>query len=501
MKTNTFFKNTLIILITSLVIKILGLLNKIFITRLLGQDGMELYVLTMPSVILLVSISSLSLNVVISKIISENQITRKYSPKKILKKAILLSLLSSFITSLILIIFIKPLTTYLLNNANLFFPILSITILLPFVGISDALRGYFNGIKSMKHSSISTLIEQIFRISSTIILLLLTIKYNIILSVSSTVICLAVGEISSIIYSIIEIKKLGIEDIPNTKGEVKEILDSAIPTTLSRLVSSFSHFLEPIIYTNILLFLLYDQEYIHESYTTITAYVIPFITLTSFVSNAVATSIIPGITESYASNNTKATNYYIDKSIIFTLIPGIFSCIIFYFYAEEYLNLLFNTTNGVELIKYSVFLMIPYYLQTPLTSILQSIGKSKLLFILTITLNITKLSLILLLSLIPFINVGSLITSLVIVIFFDTLIMYLFIKKYTKYKLNLDNWLSIFIVFIIIFLITYLFTILKINYIFSTIILLILTLIISNKLDLITIKSLKSIKNKQKSNS
>ena len=95
MKSNTFFKNTLIILITSLIIKILGLLNKIFITRLLGQDGMSIYVLTMPTVVLLTSFSSLSLNMVMSKIISENQITNKFSPKKLLSKAIFLSLISS----------------------------------------------------------------------------------------------------------------------------------------------------------------------------------------------------------------------------------------------------------------------------------------------------------------------------------------------------------------------------------------------------------------------
>lgn len=491
MKSNTFFKNTLIILITSLIIKILGLLNKIFITRLLGQDGMSIYVLTMPTVVLLTSFSSLSLNMVMSKIISENQITNKFSPKKLLSKAIFLSLISSLITIIILFIFIKPLTRTFLKNANLFFPIISSVFLIPFVGISDALRGYFNGIKNMKHSSISTLLEQIFRISSTIILILLTSKFNILLSVSLTVICLAIGEISSIVYSIIKIKKLGIEDIPNTNGETKEILSLAIPTTLSRLVSSFSHFLEPIIYTNILLLLLYDQDYINNSYTTITAYVIPFITLTSFVSNAVATSIIPGLTQSYTSNNLKSTHYYIDKSIIFTIIPGFFSCIIFYFYAEEYLNLLFNTKDGVEIIKYSIFLMLPYYLQMPLTSILQSIGKSKLLFILTIVLNITKLILIILFSAIPLINAYSLIVSLIVVIILDTFLMCYFIKKYTKYKINIDDFLSILIVFIIIFLITYLFNILKINYIISTIILLVITLIISYKLNLITIKSFK----------
>ena len=182
MKANSFFKNTMVILLTSFIIKILGLLNKIIITRILGLDGMQLYVLTMPTIILLTSISSLSLNPVISKMISENQVTKKYSDKMILRNSILLSLFVSLITIIFLLLFISPLTNTLLKNANLFFPILSSIILIPFVGISDGLKGYFNGIKQMRISSISTLIEQITRISTTIILILVSINYSIILN-------------------------------------------------------------------------------------------------------------------------------------------------------------------------------------------------------------------------------------------------------------------------------------------------------------------------------
>ena len=111
MKTNTFFKNTMVILFTSFVIKLLGLLNKIIII-----DGMSLYVLTMPTLILLTSISSLSLNSVISKLISENEVSHQYSNKALLKKSILLSLISSLITIVILLIIIKPLTNKSMQN-------------------------------------------------------------------------------------------------------------------------------------------------------------------------------------------------------------------------------------------------------------------------------------------------------------------------------------------------------------------------------------------------
>ena len=497
MKANSFFKNTMVILLTSFIIKILGLLNKIVITRILGLEGMQLYVLTMPTIILLTSISSLSLNSVISKMISENQVTKKYSDYLILKKSILLSLFVSIVTIIVLLIFISPLTKVLLKDANLFFPILSSIFLIPFVGISDGLKGYFNGIKQIRYSSISTLIEQITRILSTIILILISIKHSIILSVSFCVLGLAIGEVGSIIYSSINIRKFLSRSSTSCNKETKAILDEAIPTTLSRLVSSFTHFLEPIIYTNILIFLLYKNDYIQETYTTITGYVIPFITLTSFVSNAVSTTIIPGISENYTKKHFYKIHYYIDKAIIFSLIPGFFSCIIFYLFNKEYMNLLFDSSQGIEIIKYTVLLTIPYYLQMPFTSILQALGKNKLMFILTIILNIIKLFLIAILSCIPIINVYSIIISLLLVIYLDTLMMYCFIKKYTKYKLNIDNITSILIIFIFIFVLTYLFKILHIHYLLITFISMTITIILTIKFKLINKNSFNFLKFKK----
>lgn len=496
MKTNSFFKNTMVILITSLIIKILGLVNKIIITRILGIEGMSLYVLTMPTIILLTSISSLSLNSVVSKIVSENKVTKKYSDRKILITSIKLSLKASAITIVLLLIFIKPLTNIFLNNANLFFPILFSIFLIPLVGISDTLRGYFNGIKNMQYSSMSTLIEQISRIISTITFIAITIKYSTILSVALCVIGLGVGEIASIIYSLIKIKRLLPSKEQTNNDEKKAILNEAIPTTLSRLVSSLTHFLEPIIYTNILLFLLYDKLQIQLTYTTISAYVIPFITLTSFVSNAVSTTIIPGISESYSKKLFTKIHYYLDKAIIFALIPGLFSCIIFYLFGKEYLHLLFDTSQGIDIIKYTILLTLPYYLQMPFTSALQAMGKNKHIFILTIILNSLKLLLIIIFSFIPTISVYSLIVSLLCVIYLDTIIMFILIRKYTGYKLNIDNIISILLIFIFIFFITYLLKILGVHYLLTTLISLIITLFLSIKFNLLN-KQLLQLKEKQ----
>ena len=114
-------------------IKVLGLLNKIIITRLLGTTGMALYIMAFPTILLLINISSFSLNITISKIVSENTKTHNYSEKRLIKQGFLLSTIISIITIIGLLVSINIITSKWLNNENLLYPILSAIFLIPLV--------------------------------------------------------------------------------------------------------------------------------------------------------------------------------------------------------------------------------------------------------------------------------------------------------------------------------------------------------------------------------
>ena len=152
--TKTFFFNTLIIVLTGFVIKILGLLNRILITRLLGTEGMSLYILAFPTVVFFLNLAGFSLNLSTSKLIASSLITRQYSPKLILKKSLKISGLVSLSAILILLIILRPLAHRWLNNDKLFFPLSSTAFLIPLVGISEILKGYYAGLKN-EHTSCS----------------------------------------------------------------------------------------------------------------------------------------------------------------------------------------------------------------------------------------------------------------------------------------------------------------------------------------------------------
>ena len=70
---NKFLQATFILMIGGLVTKLLGFAIRIIYTRMVGSDAINLYSLVMPTYSLLLTIATLSLPVVISKLISEHK--------------------------------------------------------------------------------------------------------------------------------------------------------------------------------------------------------------------------------------------------------------------------------------------------------------------------------------------------------------------------------------------------------------------------------------------
>ena len=211
----------------------------------------------------------------------------------------------------------------------------------------------------------------------------------------------------SLIYLIIQIKKEKLTAF-HSKDPTKKILSLAIPSTSSKLIGNITYFLEPIIYTNILVYLNYNYDLIQFNYTIINAYTIPLLTSASFISIALATTIIPNISENYIKQNFNAINYYIKKSLMFSLIPGILISILFFVYPVKYMNLIYGTSEGTSFIKPFVFFFLLYYLQMPFSSILHSIGKNKVQFIISTFFSILRIILIIVLSFIPSIHTAYL---------------------------------------------------------------------------------------------
>ena len=488
-KNNVFIFNTFLIVISGFIVKILGLTNKIFITRLLGTEGMTLYVLAFPTIILFISLASFSLNVTTSKLIAEGLITKKYSPKKILKASINLALKTAFVIETLFLLIISFLVNNLLKTPNLFYPLLMTAFLIPIVGITDTLRGVFSGYQKMKTVALVNIIEQVSRMLFSILGIIILSKYGIIIAVSSTILALSIGELASMIYLIVKIKKLSLENYETENNEKKAVWEMAFPTTISRLIGSFTYFLEPILNTFILIYLGYNKKIIDFDYTVINAYIIPMLTICVFLSNALSTTAVPAISEKASINETTKTFALIDKIFFLSLVPGVIITILLYNYPKDFLNLFFSTTVGHSYIKKYVIVFLFHYIQSPGIAILQALGKSKQVLLICSIFNILKLMLIIALAFIPFIGSYTLFYAIIIVMVMETFTIWFFIYKIVKYVPNNNTLFNLLIISIFIFVFTLFLNLILSNFIIKSVLICIFYLFLIIKFKILHIKA------------
>lgn len=375
MKKSKFIRSSIILIIGGFCTKVLGMLTKIILTRKIGTQGIGLYSLISPTFLLLISISGMGLTTALNVLIS----SKKYNTKNIMIYSLLISLSIDFIIIIFLFLFAKSIAVNLLNNSNLYYPILSMGFVLPFITISNIFRSYYFSKERMLPHVISNILEDLIK------LILIIIFINGFLNSQEKTLTFIIttnifSELSSIIIFLRSFPEFSItkSDLKLNISNIKAILNIAIPTTISRLIGSITYFLEPIILTFVLTKIGYDNNFIVSEYGIINGYVLPIILLPSFFTSAISQALIPSISHSYANKDFKNLKRKINQALIISLLLGLFFTCIFVFGGDFLLSFLYKTHEGSNYIKLLAPIFIFHYLEQPLLSCLQAMNKAKI---------------------------------------------------------------------------------------------------------------------------
>ena len=369
-----FIKSTFILIIGGAITKLMAMIIKIFLTRSIGNNGIGLYMLIMPTFNLFITLCTMSLPTSISKVVSEGK-----RGKKVVLSLIPISIIYNIILMLLLIILAPFIANNLLNNSDTYLPIMGISFTLPFICMSSILKGYFYGHEKMFPYVISNNLEQIIRLLFIIFLIPKLMIYSTKIAVLGVVLINIFSELSSIICLILFIpnKKINLKDLKLDYAIFKDILNISLSTTGSRFIGSISYFLEPVILTFILLKSGYTNNYIVSEYGIITGYVFPLLLIPSFFTMAISTSLLPVVSSSLAKGNITYSKKKLREAITLSLIVGIFFTIFFVTIPDILLKFIYNTTEGITYTKIIAPLFLMHYIQGPLTSYMQGANMAK----------------------------------------------------------------------------------------------------------------------------
>lgn len=430
MKKSKFMKSTVILMIGGLITKLLGMIIKIIQTRLMGTEGIGLYMLISPTFSLLIALAQLGLPVAISTLVARD--TR--NNKKLVFSMIPISLFINAIIMIVLIFCSGYLANQLLQEPRSYYALLSISFVLPFISISSLLRGYFFGKEKMIPHVVSNIVEDIIRLIILSLGIPLFLLKGIEYAVAFVVLSNIISELSSILVLFFFLPKnfhLSKKDFVPEKESIKDVLGISIPTTGSRLIGSIGYFFEPIILTYVLLKVGYTNRFIVTEYGILNGYIMPLLMLPSFFTMAISQALIPVISNAYAKKHISYARTKIKQAIFFSLLIGIPATLFFVSFPEFSLHFLYKTTEGITYLKILAPLFLIYYIQSPLTSALQATGKASTAMQGTIIGVLIRTLLLFLLSHLK-IGMWGLIIATMSNVFFVTIHHAYYLNKYLK---------------------------------------------------------------------
>ncbi|WP_373892912.1 stage V sporulation protein B [Virgibacillus natechei] len=386
MAKQTFLQGALILILAGMITRFLGFINRLVVARLMGEEGVGLYMMALPTLFLVMTLVQLGLPVAIAKRVAEAEAKNDQAKiKKILTVSLIITGISSVIFTITMIFAAPFIATTLLTDERTLYPLLAISPIVPIIAISSVLRGYFQGKQNMKPQSYAQVLEQIVRITCVAIFIKVLLPYGIEYAAAGAMFSVILGEFASLLYMVhtfkrkktIKIRSNFFTYLKKSKDTLKELFSIALPSTGSRLISSFSNFLEPILVAQSLAIAGFAASTATKQYGELTGYVLPLLFLPTFITQSLSIALVPSISEAAAKSDKKLIHYRIHQSVRISFASGAIATIVLSLFSVPILTYMYGNGNASHFLVLMAPFFILLYIQSPLQAALQALDLAK----------------------------------------------------------------------------------------------------------------------------
>lgn len=387
MSKNTVVKGFFILTIANIITRILGFAYRIYMSNLIGAEGMGLYQLIMPIYMLVWSISSSGFSTTISKLVAEENSKREYGNiKKILKLSMIMSgLIASFMSCLIFLT-ADFIALKILKDSRLILSLHIMCVSFPFMALGSCIRGYFLGLQNTIIPAVSQVLEQVARMVCIYFLSSIFLSKGISYACAVGVIGMCVGEIFAFLYVLMIYNNINENKYNLNKSNLnnstcyKLILSMAMPLTANRVLGSFLSTVENILIPQKLIEFGYSNSEAMSIYGQLTGMSMPLIMFPASLLTGLAIAIVPAISEAKALKNKNFIEKSISKCFLFTSVVGVGSAGMFITFSKELGTTIYSQDDlHTQLLLLGILCPL-LYTHVTFSGILNGLGEQFLIF-------------------------------------------------------------------------------------------------------------------------
>ena len=320
-KSEKFLKGTFILTIASFVVKVIGSLNWIFVSRILGGEGIGLYQMAFPIYFFAMTVSQAGVPVAISIITAERVALKDiYGARRVFKIAMALMLMTGIFFSVLTYFSASWLIEWqFIRDARAY---MSVVVLAPtvfFVTFLAASRGYLQGWQRMTPTAVSQIVEQIFRVITMIVLADLLLPWGLDYAAAGASLGALAGAVTGLIVLVYFHIKLNrdieknygeyLQPTPQSKSEstlsiIKRMFKLALPVSAASIMLPVVSNLDLMIVPQRLEVAGYSVRQATELFGYLNGMAVPLINLATILTASLAVSIVPAISEARALKDT-----------------------------------------------------------------------------------------------------------------------------------------------------------------------------------------------------
>lgn len=402
MKKTIFIKNAAILTVSSLILRFIGIVFKVWLAGKIGSEGIGLYQLTFSVYVLASTFATSGICTAVTRMVADEiAIGNEGGVKRILKRSITLSMIVAAATVLILFFGADFIAGTLLGDERATVAIKILSFSLPFMAVSSVLKGYFFARRKASPGAVSQLLEQGVRIGVVLVYIKLFEGRGLAFTCAAVLLgdTVAEGFALLMLYLMYLKDKKGLKSLGGSGSSsfiTKNIIRIALPITSGRYLNSFLRTVENILVPKTLSHFGGSASVALSQFGMIKGMALPLLFFPSTLLNALSTLLIPEMSSSLALGRRGLVKYGTARILQLTgLISFVFSAI--FFVGGRELGLLFYKDNDVGILLKLLAPLVPLmYLDSISDGILKGLDQQNFTFITSVTDSAMRIVLILL---------------------------------------------------------------------------------------------------------
>ncbi|MDR3239089.1 MAG: polysaccharide biosynthesis protein [Clostridiales bacterium] len=386
MRRKSLVAGALILTAAGVLTRILGFVYRIYMSNIMGAEGMGLYQLILPVYGLAWSIACSGFSTTISKVIAAERVKGEYGNMgRVLKQSVAITSAIGVALSLALYFCADVVGIYFFQDMRTITALRILSIAFPFMAAGTCVRGYFLGLQETLVPAVNQVLEQCVRMIVIFFLAGYFIPRGLEYACVVSVIGIVCEEFISFLYIFLSYRsfkrknKLTKRPSLSPRASLSLILGMAMPLTANRVCASLLATLENVLIPQRLQAFGMTADQAIGAFGQMSGMAMPLIYFPTALLTSLSITLVPTVSEAVAVNQLGKIRETISKSMLFTTISGMGAASLFLTFPDQLGMVIYHQPIGQML--FILGLMCPFlYIQIIFSGILNGLGHQMFIF-------------------------------------------------------------------------------------------------------------------------